>query len=105
MTADSSTAMASSTGKASLPTMSSTATDPQQMTPVVAFTMISVLRSWRSANVPPNTAVTCCAIAASEPNQPAAVVDPVSLYPIRETARYRRATPMAVALSAVNHGR
>ena len=45
LTADSNTAMASSTGKTSLPAMSSAATDPQQMTPAVAFTMISVLRS------------------------------------------------------------
>ena len=45
LTADSNTAIASNTGKTSLPAMRSAATDPQQMTPMVAFTMISVLRS------------------------------------------------------------
>ncbi len=62
---------------------------------------ISVRRSWRSTNVPPNTLAACCAMSEAVPSQPSAAVDPETEYPARLTASARSDPPAADAVSAV----
>lgn len=83
--------------------ISNPVTVPQHKRLTIALMMIRVLRSCRSTNVPPNTPHDCWAIIEAEPSHPAAMVECDTEYPISEIASERKATPIAVAVSAVNH--